>query len=283
MKNVILYYYNLNNINITPYKEKVLVKSNKDIFWFERVSNLDEVKLQYELTKDIDEYYDFIINKEKSIFTRYKDNYYVLLKVKDNNKNYFNKIINPIEIDTKEDIIGWVDLWIKKCDFIEYQMNHIINKYKVVDESIDYYIGLIEVAIAYLSYNEKSKETKKYLVHKRIDKKNFYNPLNVKIDLKERDLAGYLKYLFLENVYTEENVFNVLQKANLSYDASIRLFSRLLFPSHYLDVYDRVVADEIGQDELKKIVLRSNEYELFLKMIFKILNKKNEMPYIHFL
>ncbi len=283
MKNVILYYYNLNNINITPYKEKVLVKSNKDIFWFEKVNNLDEVKLQYELTKDLDDYYDFVINKEKSIFTRYKDSYYVLLKVKDNNKNYFNRIINPLEVDSKEEISSWVDLWIKKCDFIEYQMNHIINKYSVVDESIDYYIGLIEVAIAYLSYNEKNKEVKKYLVHKRIDKKNFYNPLNVKIDLKERDLAGYLKYLFLENVYTEENVSNAIQRANLNYDASIRLFSRMLFPSHYLDVYDRVIADEIGQDELKKVVLRSNEYELFLKMIFKILNKKNEMPYIHFL
>ena len=283
MKNVILYYYNLNNISITPYKEQVLVKSNKDIFLFEKVDNLDEVKMQYELTKDLKEYYDFIINKEKSIFTRYRDSYYVLLRVKNNGSNNLDRIISPIEVESKEEINNWADLWMKKCDFIEYQMNHIVNKYSVVDESVDYYIGLIEVATAYLNYNEKNKDTKKYLVHKRIDKKNFYNPLNVKVDLKERDLAGYLKYLFLENIYTEENIFNILQKANLNYDGSIRLFSRLLFPSHYLDVYDRVIADEVGEEELNKIIIRSNEYELFLKMIFKILNKKNEMPYIHFL
>ena len=282
MKNVILYYYNLNNINITYYKDKIFVKSDKNIFLFERVDNLDEVKIQYNLTKDRKEYYDFVINRENSIFTQYKNNYYVLLKTK-SNSNIFNKILNPVEIDVKNDIESWQDLWMKKCDFIEYQMNHIINKYKVIDESIDYYIGLIEVAICYLNYNEKNKNTKKYLVHKRIDKNNFYNPLNVKIDIKQRDLAGYLKYLFLEENYTEEKIENIIYQANLDMDDSIRLFSRMLFPSHYLDIYDKVISDEIKEDELKKIVIRSDEYELYLKMIFKILNKKNELPFIHFL
>ena len=155
MKNVILYYYNLNNISITPYKEQVLVKSNKDIFLFEKVDNLDEVKMQYELTKDLKEYYDFIINKEKSIFTRYRDSYYVLLRVKNNGSNNLDRIISPIEVESKEEINNWADLWMKKCDFIEYQMNHIVNKYSVVDESVDYYIGLIEVATAYLNYRRK--------------------------------------------------------------------------------------------------------------------------------
>ncbi len=282
MKNVILYYYNLNNITLTPYYDKVLVKSGKDIFLFERVDNLDEVKLQYSLTKDKNEYYDFIINRENSIFTQYRNNYYVLLRTK-NSKNVLDKILNPIEVEVKDDTASWPELWMKKCDFIEYQMNHIVNKYKIIDESIDYYIGLIEVAICYLNYNEKNKNSKKYLVHKRIDEKNFFNPLNVKVDIKQRDLAGYLKYLFLKEDYTEEKVEAIIYKANLDYDDAIRLFSRMLFPSHYLDVYDKVISDEIKERELKKIVLRSDEYELYLKMIFKILNKKNELPFIHFL
>lgn len=283
MKNVILYYYNLTNINITPYKGKNLVKSNGNIFLFERINNLDEVKEQYELTKTLKDYYDFVVNRENSIFTKYKDNYYVLLKVKKNDNNYLDKIINPVEVETKDEIKSWPELWMKKCDFIEYQMNHIINKYKVIDESIDYYIGLIEVAIEYLSYNEKNKDTRKFIVHKRIDKRNFYNPLNIKVGFKERDLAGYLKYLFLENIYTEEDILKIINKANLNYDEAIRLFSRMLFPSHYLDIYDRVIMNEISENELKKIVLRTDEYEFYLKMIFKILNKKNDMPYIHFL
>ena len=282
MKNVILYYYNLNNITITPYFDKVLVKSGKEIFLFERVDNLGEVKLQYSLTKDKADYYDFVINKENSIFTQYRSNYYVLLKTKDS-KNILNKILNPVEIEIDNSIEPWQELWMKKCDFIEYQMNHIINKYKIVDESIDYYIGLIEVAICYLNYNVKNKNIKKYLVHKRIDEKNFFNPLNVKIDVKERDLAGYLKHLFLKENYNEEMVEKIIYRVNLDYDESVRLFSRMLFPSHYLDVYDKVIRDEIKEEELKKIVLRTNEYELYLKMIFKILNKKNELPFIHFL
>ncbi len=283
MKNVILYYYNLNNISLTRYKNKILVKNDNDFYWFELVENIDEVKRQYELTKNQEEYYDFVPNKEKSIFTRYKDNYYVLLKVKENKGDILDRIIKPIEVDVRDEVKLWKELWIRKSDFIEYQMKHIANKYKTIDESIDYYIGLIEVSIQYLSYNEKKQEEKRYLVHKRIDKRNFYNPLNVKVDIKERDLAGYLKLLFMEEDYTEDDISRIIDRANLSFDERIRLFARLLFPSYYLDVYDLVVSCDAGEDELKKVILRNEEYELFLRMIFKLLNKKNDMPYIHFL
>lgn len=283
MKNVILYYYNLNNISLTRYKNKILVKNDNDFYWFELVENIDEVKRQYELTKNQEEYYDFVPNKEKSIFTRYKDNYYVLLKVKENKGDILDRIIKPIEVDVRDEVKLWKELWIRKSDFIEYQMKHIANKYKTIDESIDYYIGLVEVSIQYLSYNEKKQEEKRYLVHKRIDKRNFYNPLNVKVDIKERDLAGYLKLLFMEEDYTEDDISRIIDRANLSFDERIRLFARLLFPSYYLDVYDLVVSCDAGEDELKKVILRNEEYELFLRMIFKLLNKKNDMPYIHFL
>ena len=283
MKNVILYYYNLNNISLTRYKNKILVKNDNDFYWFELVENIDEVKRQYELTKNQEEYYDFVPNKEKSIFTRYKDNYYVLLKVKENKGDILDRIIKPIEVDVRDEVKLWKELWIRKSDFIEYQMKHIANKYKTIDESIDYYIGLVEVSIQYLSYNEKKQEEKRYLVHKRIDKRNFYNPLNVKVDIKERDLAGYLKLLFMEENYTEDDISRIIDRANLSFDERIRLFARLLFPSYYLDVYDLVVSCDAGEDELKKVILRNEEYELFLRMIFKLLNKKNDMPYIHFL
>ena len=247
------------------------------------VENIDEVKRQYELTKNQEEYYDFVPNKEKSIFTRYKDNYYVLLKVKENKGDILDRIIKPIEVDVRDEVKLWKELWIRKSDFIEYQMKHIANKYKTIDESIDYYIGLVEVSIQYLSYNEKKQEEKRYLVHKRIDKRNFYNPLNVKVDIKERDLAGYVKLLFMEEDYTEDDISRIIDRANLSFDERIRLFARLLFPSYYLDVYDLVVSCDAGEDELKKVILRNEEYELFLRMIFKLLNKKNDMPYIHFL
>ncbi len=282
MKNVILYYYNLNNIEITPYKDKILVKSGNDIFLFMRIFNLDEVALQYKLTKDKKEYYDFILNKENSLFTKYKENYYVLLKTKDNS-NYLKTIIYPVEVNYSDEIVSWSDLWAKKCDFIEYQMNHIINKYKIIDESIDYYIGLTEVAISYLKYNEKNKDTKKYLCHKRVDKKNFYNPLNIKVDIKERDLAGYLKFLFLEDSYDEDKLKNIFSKINLDYDSRIRLFSRLLFPSHYFDIYDKVVSGDAKEEELQKIIIRIDEYELYLKILFNVLNQKGDMPRIHFL
>ncbi len=280
MKNTIFYYYNLNNINISYYKGKILVKSNNNFYLFEKVFNQEEVEEQYNLTKEIDNYYDFILNKENSLFTKYQDNYYVLLKTKQKAMSK-DLIINPYPVSIKKDI-SWSKLWFKRSDFLEYQMKHIINKYKVIDESIDYYIGLIEVAANYLNYNSQEKNDKYYLTHKRINDEDFYNPLNIKVDVKEREIAEYLKYLFLSNKYLEENIEDFLKRLNLSKEGRIKILARLIFPSIYLDFYDKLINEEAPEEELEKFILRNEEYELFIKKIFKILNKKNDMPHIHF-
>lgn len=282
MKNTILYNYNLNNVIITTYKDKALVKKDNDIFLFQKIDNPKEVMWQYNVTKNNKNYFQFILNRDNSLFTKYKDNIYVLLKLKDCN-NFKESILKPVKVQTEEEVKDWSTLWMEKCDFIEYQLLHINGKYKIIDESIDYYIGLIEVAIAYLRYNEKNKDSNKYLAHKRVEENNFYNPLNIKLDAKERDIAGYLKWLFLKEDYSEEEVRIFLNQLNLDKDSRIRLFARMLYPSHYLDLYDRLINDEDNEEKIKKVVRRTTEYEYYLKIIFDILNKNKDLPYLHFL
>ncbi len=282
MKNTILYNYNLNDISITIVKNNALVKDKEEMYLFQKVEDAKEVEKQYNLTKNNKDYFTFVINKEKSIFTKYKDAYYVLLQIKEHNK-FEEKLLNPPKVQTDEIRKSWIDLWMEKGDFIEYQMMHISGKYKSIDESVDYYIGLLEVAIAYLKYNIKKQDNVNYLVHKRINKKDFFNPLNVTIDVKERDIAGYLKYLFLNDQYKEDDIKKFLRSLNLDKESRIRLLARMLYPSHYFDLYDKVVSGEEDEEIIKKVVIRTTEYENYLKIIFDSLNQKKDLPYIHFL
>ena len=62
MKNTILYYYDLVKINLTTYKDRALIKSNNDLYLFQKIFNTEEVVTQYELTKNHKEYYKFVFN-----------------------------------------------------------------------------------------------------------------------------------------------------------------------------------------------------------------------------
>ncbi len=283
MKNTILYYYGLININITMYKDKAFIKCKEDVYVFQKIYDAKEVMQQYEFTKNIAEYYKFVFNKDNSIITPYNFNQYVLLKMNFNKVDLISKISNPI-VSSKQDLYSpWVNLWIQKCDFVEYQIVHISGKYKVIDESIDYFIGMLENAIAYLNYNLSNDLPKLYIQHKRVSEKDFYNPLNVKIDSRERDFAEYLKLSFYNNQYNIMEGINLLKKMKFSRDEKIRLIARLLYPSYYFDLYEKLINNEDSEDNLKKVVVKTTEYENYLKQIFDILNTTNDLPYIHWL
>lgn len=281
MKNLIEYYYNLKNINLGKYKNKILIKSNKENYLFEKVFDEKEVIKQYNLTNNINNYYKIITNKDNKIITKHKDNNYVLLKLTNNNERV--KLEKNIEVNNS-DKIKIEKLWQKKCDYIEYQQLHIIGKYPIIDESIDYYIGLTETAITYLIYNDSYDiNEKKYLSHKRINQKDYYNPLNTKIDYRERDLSEYLKYIFLNEEYHKKNIEKIIESNNLTEKESIRLLARMLYPSFYYDEYFEYIKKKTNEKKLLNIIKRVNEYENYLYLIQNILNSNIDIRKINWI
>ena len=92
-----------------------------------------------------------------------------------------------------------------------------------------------------------------------------------------------MKYLFLNDQYKEDDIKKFLRSLNLDKESRIRLLARMLYPSHYFDLYDKVVSGEEDEEIIKKVVIRTTEYENYLKIIFDSLNQKKDLPYIHFL
>lgn len=246
----------------------------------EFINNIDEVIDQYNITKDYPMFYKFVVNKDNSIITQFNGNFLVLLE--DNMQESFKNGIenNSLSINKMERLL-WRDLWIKKSDYIEYYYSNIVGKYELIDESIDYYLGMLESAIYYL-YDYAGYQDVGYIEHKVFDEDNYFNPLNVKVDMKERDYAEYLKYLFFSNKYKKVNVEDLIirYKSYYNYDLVI---ARLLFPNFYFNLFDKVVLAEENENVLYDVISRSSEYEEYLKRIIKCVSSFFEIKKIDWL
>lgn len=288
MKNTIMYYYGFENISIIRQKRRKYIKHNNDIYIICRVYNEKEVLELYEITRGIPFFYKFIPNKDGSIFTMYQDFIFVLLKINDKS-SMITQNKNQISLDENKkyylDRSDWYELWTRKNDYYEYQYQHIKGKYKVIDESINYYIGLAENAISYIAnipINLKEQE-KKGLYPKRLLESEYHNPLNYVIDYKERGLSETLKYLFLNKKYLSQNIEKIILSYNCTETGYKLLYGRMLYPSMYFDIYDKVINDFENEKELVNVIKRLKEYEEYLKEIYRIISKYTKIKNIDWL
>lgn len=288
MKNTIMYYYGFENISIIRQKRRKYIKHNNGIYIICRVYNEKEVLELYEITRGIPFFYKFIPNKDGSIFTMYQDFIFVLLKINDKS-SMITQNKNQISLDENKkyylDRSDWYELWTRKNDYYEYQYQHIKGKYKVIDESINYYIGLAENAISYIAnipINLK-EQGKKGLYPKRLLESEYHNPLNYVIDYKERGLSETLKYLFLNKKYLSQNIEKIILSYNCTETGYKLLYGRMLYPSMYFDIYDKVINDFENEKELVNVIKRLKEYEEYLKEIYRIISKHTKIKNIDWL
>ena len=283
MKNGLLYYYSLNVQSLTQENSKFYFNVDFDDYMLINI-NYDEKDILhiYELLKNIqkNKYHQIIVNNQNQIITNIDNNKYVLLKYTNKNETIFlNDIINNnIYLDVKKykiiDRTNWADLWSKKIDYFEYQIQQFDNKYPLIKESIQYYIGLTENAIQYSSMINDKYIT---LSHKRISDNinyiDFYNPLNLIIDYKIRDTAEYFKSKFINSYLSLEEVIyyidNILKDEQL-----ITFYTRMLYPSFYFDLYESIIEGKTKEKELLIVIRKTNDYEKFLKNLYKHISMK---------
>lgn len=217
-----------------------------------------------------------ILNIQNNPLSLYNNEYYVLLKI-----NYkeleicsFNTVLSPI---IKELNIlkrnNWAYLWEMKIDYVEYQIKHYIHKFPIIYDSVNYYIGLAENAIIYYKMLDLKNE-KLYINHRRVGiEKGFFDPCELVIDYKIRDLAEFIKYNFFIKKHNRISIINYFKKIRLEKMDYLLLFVRLLFPSYYFDFYDRIISGEIDEIKIKDIINISNEYEKLLYDIYSLIKQ----------
>lgn len=301
MKNAINFYYNLKPENVNNYNNYyyfyynkylyVLLLYNEDLKYINDIYNLNVSLLSLNIP-----IHQIIINKNNSIISLINNNYYILYKIliKNYNRkinikdiNYLNSIIITNNIDN-----NWDYLWSTKVDYLEYQINQSGKKYPLIVESFSYFVGLTENAISYAK-NTTLELKKDYnnigvITHKKLNINdtlfNLYDPLNITIDYKIRDLAEYIKNSFFEDNFNILNELNYYFKKNYLSIYLIRLlFARILYPSFYFNLYDDIISNKKEEKELLKITSRINEYEQYLYEIYLYLKKIYNIPEVEWL
>lgn len=264
MKNVLSYYYNMTPSRFKRVGNNYHFKyeyNNYILYYFDSDINLEEIyNLSVMLIQNNVLVHQIIINKDNMLVTIVDNKKYVLLKpYKDNYLININDIYLFSNFVIGYDKVNWYKLWCDKIDYIEYQVNEFKTKYPLLKESVDYFIGLTENAIMLLN------DTKVNLVvsHKRVSKNSydFYNPLNLSIDTRSRDIAEYYK-----------NNMNINElKSSMMYLNSYEMllvFIRVLYPSHYFDTYEDIINGIKKEIEIKNVINSIPKYEFFIKEVY---------------
>lgn len=274
MRNTIRYYYLFDDIYVSKINYTNYIKYKNKIYVFVEILNQDMVLEAYQLTKDYPEYEKIIVNKDKSIFTPYNNKIYVLIEKKQSNAF---PPLREVSSTTKLllDRTNWSLLWSKKVDYYEYQFKHIKGLYKSIDESFEYYIGMTESSISYINYNIGKTNLKKCLCRNRMVEKEYYNPLNIVIDHRSRDIGESLKTMFWNSNYNTRKIKNTLSQIDLTLENCMLIYARLLYPSYYFDAYEMTITNRTDETNIKKIISRIEEYEKFVSEVFSILQGFN--------
>ena len=295
MNNAILFFYNINvqeikKINDNYYftylsNNYVIYSYKRDITEAESIYNLNLEMLSKGLIG-----YEIVLTQNREILFIHGGTYYILMKF----PNIKNRVITYEEVISfyfptpknkflNLDKSNWGYNWSGKIDFIEYQFSQVKNKFPILENSIDYFVGIWENAISYFNDNVTFLE-EKFVCHKRVDTKmdllEFLNPLNFVIDYKERDKGEYLKSYVINNNYSSVQLKKLLQGS--SKNNIILLISRILFPSYYFDLYEDIVLKEKNEEEIVKMIEKRKNINNLLKYIFENFSNYN-IPYIEWI
>lgn len=290
IKNIINYYYEL---KIKEFKKKedhfVFLIDNIMYDFLPFYGDVNELHKNYLTILNHGKYcHEIIFNKDKNIITYYINIPHILIK-----KNIFiNNRLTIKEILTydipvyESKIINWKSLWKNKVDYYESQINQLSFKYKKLSDCFDYYMGLTETAISLLNYVDFTKLTY-HICHKRINNSQeldeFFNPVNIIIDNRVRDIAEFIKILYLKESIEVKIIMDYILNLNFSYEEILLFLSRLLYPSYFFDVYDKIIQEKISEEKIEYYTKKNESYESFLKTIYNYFKINYKIPEIEWL
>jgi len=286
MKENILYAYHYEVKNLKEFKEYAVFEQDGSYYYFTKLKR-SEKEFQ-ELLLVINDLkrrgipvLEFVPNYQGTFLTFVGEVPYVLVKVENPTKEYglieimeFQKklILNNTKSSLYRNV--WSNLWSSKVDYLEYQVHELGKDYPIILNSFSYYVGLAENAISYVNYVAKRismpKNTPIVLSHRRVSypniRLNYDNPLNFIFDIEARDIASYIKSMFFKDeasAFIDLKAYLNLRKPDL-YSISM-LYARLLYPSYYFDLHERIINHEEKEECLLPIIDKVNDYEKFLK------------------
>ena len=267
IENIIKKMYNLAIICLKEYENYYILNDRKDTYYLYHFQSASPISLSYSFSSFFNESYQFVYNCFNHYISKYNHEYYVLLKK--NNKNVIDYVIPSYYVSYHYQLT-WRNEWIDIHNFFESQYDNIKGKYPYIDESILYFLGMLDQAIFYLK--DYSNTFFISSIQRKIFGEENYNPFNYMEDVIERDFSEYLKYLFFYDAYDFKNISNLLYKGYNYYNYDL-VIARLLYPNYYFRELQSIITNEKNSNFLKIIISKQKDYEKYVLRIIDEINK----------
>lgn len=293
MKNTINYYYNLNPNKINQIFNYYYFYVNNELYYFTIYKkNSKYIRAIYDFNQEMLSQnvlvHEILNNRTNTILTYINQIPYILTKIAVN----INKSITLSEISYLSSLrtsypkelmrANWGNLWTLKIDYLEYHHEQNYQKFPLLSKSFNYFIGMSENAISYLNQTVSKLKPERsdigvfshdvILIDDTVY--SLYDPQNIIIDHKARDLAEYIKIAFFRDNY---DIFDELDEYfryhYFSFYGIQLLIARILWPSFYFEIYDEVLQGKANESSILKITSRISEYEKYLNDIFRYFRK----------
>lgn len=282
MKNILNYYYNIDIVDIIKLEDNYLIFDEYNNYLLYKLNDYININNVLNIIKRINtnDYSNIILNINNKYITKLDDNNYVLLLVKGilneeitikdiiNNTNKYSYLNNKIDI---------VNLWSKRLDYLEYQVSQLGKNKEELLNTFSFFLGLGENAISFIDINNINfNNIRCSLMHYRINNKelnmNYYNILNTIIDYQVRDYSEYIKSKIFNNEDILKDINLILD--NLNNDEIKLFYARLMFPTIYFDVVEKILLNEIDESILNKYINNINNYINSLNDIYLEIKKR---------
>ena len=225
---------------------------------------------------------EIIKNRNGDVLSIYNNIGYILMRIYVNvNKGISLKEVVSLSNSLYKDklMINWGNLWERKMVYLEDLINENGKKYPLIVDSFNYFVGLAENAISYYNTILIDKNYKFGISHRKIKIddtiEELYNPLNIIFDYKVRDVAEYMKISFFNGNKNALNEFIwYLNNNYLSIMEAKLLIARLLYPSFYFDMYEDIMIDEKEEKIITNILIKIDEYEIYLAKLIEMISSK---------
>lgn len=283
MESIVNYFYGLVCNKISKKDDYYIIENESGIYLFaELIGSIEEVEHIINNLNNTDiKYHLLVMTKDQNMFITYEEKKYCLLKVRCNLKDKVSLLtFNKTKTDGSS---NWADIWSKRIDYYESQVEEVI-KEPNIKYALQYYIGLTEIAIY---YNNVLKDiyTNSDLIytvcHKKINSPcnplDYYNPLNMLIDIEVRDLAEYFKMSYFNDVLTEYELLNLVDNLKFSEPMANYFFLRLLYPSYFFNLYDGYIENKELNNEIVECIKKSKDFESLLSKVYSRLKINSDI------
>jgi len=263
MKNSIKYYYGINVSNLEQKEDNYFF----DNYILRPCYKYIDIDLYNYLIANNYYLHKIIYNQNNEYITMISNKPYILLKIEKKHQLSLDYIKKYNIIFKYKKNPSWSILWENKIDFYEKNIANV--KDEKIYNSFNYFVGISENAIKI--FKTLNLDNNFSLCHIRFNHDfEFYDPLNIVVDYKERDIAEYIKKEFYyNNKYYLDTIRDMVRTDN--YNNVMLFFVRMLYPSIYFDQYDNYIKNEdVDYTFYNKI----ESYDQYLKEIYHIIKKK---------